>query len=250
MMWGFNHAYVAGLDPNVCPSCGALAYIDFAAIHELNHARFLTDTYDSNITGLQVQVLDDNGQRIYPENDGIIHGVTYGGWLMGGAIPAQFQYGEYEINWLNRFARRRPLPGWGAWNASAALTEYMFILGRADPLENRLVVRRANGTPISGAQVLIYQRQPGGYLTLRPFDNVPEVVGTTNAAGEFDLGAHPYPVPDYNGWNYASNALFLRIKYGGQEHRMFLDMSDFNVHWFRGEQSLAVYPVDTQITAP
>ena len=45
-----------------------------ASSMRLNHARYLVDSYALNIHGKHIGVLDENGNRIYPNDDTLVEG--------------------------------------------------------------------------------------------------------------------------------------------------------------------------------
>jgi hypothetical protein len=244
MMWGFP----APVDPahydRTKPT--SAFYTEQGLVHELNHARFLVDTYALNLHRQMVGVENGVGYQIYPHAPGGLP--VYRTSAAGGMMEGQnFRYAEWEIDWLNLYAGQRPLPGWANFNAHQGLYEYLHLLP-ALPAQNRLKILDSSGQPLAGAKVYMYQSVPQ-HLPEETYprwvDNVPELVATVPASGEIAIGQNPFSVADIWGYNFQYCVNFIRIVYNGHEFYSGIDLANLQVAYFRGQQSLAVHPIAT-----
>ena len=248
MMWGFPSPVDTNFYSLTRPT-GAF-YTEQGLVHELNHARFLVDSYALNLHRQMVDVENGVGYRIYPPAAGgyPVYTTSAAGGMMEGH---NFQYAEWEIDWLNVYAGLRPLPGWANFNAHYGLYEYLHLIS-ALPAQNRLKILDASGQPLFGATVYMYQAVPASLPNEtypRRVDNLPELVATVPASGEVTIGSNPFSVTDIWGYNFQYCVNFLRIVYNGQEFYSGIDLANLQVAYFRGNQSLAIHPIATPFTA-
>jgi hypothetical protein len=244
MMWGFPAPVDTAHYDRTRPD--SAFYTEKSLIHELNHARFLVDTYALNLHQQMVGVENGVGYRIYPAAPGglpVYRTSAAGGMMEGQAL----QYAEWEIDWLNLYAGRRPLPGWANYNAHYGLYHYLHLMP-ALPAQNKLKVLDRDGQPLVGAKVYMYQSLPASLPAEtypRFVDNTPELIATVPADGEIAIGQNPFSVTDIWGYNFQYAVNFLRIVYHGHEFYTGIDLANLQVAYFRGQQNLAVHPVAT-----
>jgi hypothetical protein len=120
------------------------------------------------------------------------------------------------------------------------------------PGENTFHIKRQDGTPIHNAEVWVYQQQDN----IVP--NIPKFRGTTDAQGYYTFPhvtdtlyeggitvANPFstihsPAPHVVGTN---SVLFVRVTKGDSVGYRFIDICDFNVAYWSGNQNAATHPL-------
>lgn len=215
--------------------------VEPSLIHELQHARFLVDAYGMNIHGHQIEVRDDAGERIFPENFNMVRPVSVRGLMNGTTL----EFSEWSVAWLNEYAYQRPLPGWGNTNAHLGVWTYMKTKGIRHPRENVLELLDKDGQPVVGARVVAYQaqRRESGDMYDKLIDDEPDLVTQTDGLGRVSLGRNPFGLStvDVNGADYVAGVVFYRVQHAGREHHVWLDLPQVHVAWFRGDQDVAVH---------
>ena len=242
MMWGFP----APIDTNFYDinNPNGNFHLEPALVHELHHARYLVDTYGLNIHGKHIDVRNAQGSRIYPDNDTLVRYSSAAGCIMAGT---QWCYDEWEIAWMNQFARQRPLPGWGNSNSHEGVVEYMTLIN-AHPSQNRLRVLDVDGDPLAGATVKIYrgdQWEGEWHYYAKYIDNVPDVTVTVPGNGYINLGSNPFTPSVINGHTFPRTVNFIKVIYNGQESYHWLDLPQMHVKYFRGTTGTATYTLNT-----
>jgi hypothetical protein len=249
MMWGIRATLLG--DPTFYDiNNGSSKFnLENALIHELQHARFLVDAYGLDVRGKEIDVKDDSGKRIYRDSDDFVRinsvhdGIT-------GSEKNTLKYSEWEINWLNVYAKQRPLPGWANYNNHWGSKEYM-TLNPAYPANNILKIVDKYGNPLEGAEVLIYQAVdfptpppiPKDHYYPKFIDNTPDITKTTGADGEVALGPNPFSQNPIDGGNFYKCVNYIKIRYDGKEFNndYWLDLPQVHVNYFRGNKDTAFY---------
>ncbi|MCX5833446.1 MAG: PKD domain-containing protein [Deltaproteobacteria bacterium] len=243
MMWGFEKDILStGFYSRTTPN--SPFNLEPGLIHELNHARYLVDSYALNIHGKHIAVLNESGVRIYPSNDTLVRVNSQDPSLMSNTVP---WYGEWEAAGMNVYAGQRPLPGWANYNAHGGLGVY---LDNKFPRNNYLRVVDAGGRPIAGAAIEVYQAGtwPGEWhWYCKYIDNTVDVTGMTDSQGLFNMGTNPFSRGEPLAWNFYYDVNFMKIKFDGQTHYAWLDIAQVHVEYFRGNTENAYFEVKLPI---
>lgn len=226
-----------------------LTDIDWALVHELSHQVGVIDLYQLGMDVTSVHVLDRDGM---PANFGFT-------WprpdLMGGGDIAPHTDGHlYSSHGAAGFSStkgyRRGYYG-----------EYQFDI----PAENWLLVLDNQGNPAADVAVSLYQRNgptvwPGDVT----IDNVPEFMGLTGADGRVRLANrqivggpwatatghvlrdNPFGVVDVVG---GRNRFLVKLARGKHEEFAWLDITDFNLAYWRGQEDSATFTLASHVPA-
>lgn len=222
--------------------------IDWNLIHELSHQIGLIDLYNLDIAWTSVDVQDQDGQ---PANFGFM-------WpnpgIMGG--------GDRELNEPHTYSSH------SAFGISSNkgyrrgyYGEYQFDI----PQQNTVAILDNAGQPAPDVTVELYQRTgPANWVGERSIDKTPEISGTTDAAGRLILtnrsvGAgvttrtghtlrdNPFGVIDVIG---KENRFLLRLTRDEHEEFHWLDITDFNLAYWRGDTVTHTITISSHVPAP
>lgn len=227
--------------------------------HEMGHARYLFDVYSLEVydgtSGSRVDITE-NGVRvagsIYMPGTRInVSGQQ--GWRLyaapQGLMNAQWTYiDRSSAGALNRIAGQRATRG--NYNCPENCAIYLNDL----PAENRLTVT-SGGAPLAGASVRIYrsERSPvidtlSGYYK-KYYADTPDMELTADDQGRVLLGRDPFSggkgivsVDDF-----ANGTLIVRVEHDGKVGYRFLDVTQFNEAYWRGETDLADYMLNVTL---
>lgn len=108
------------------------------------------------------------------------------------------------------------------------------------PEQNWLQIVDSLHHPLSDLQVNVYQAEPHGY-TEKKIKPPPKLSGKTDAKGLFPLGANPFG--EINNWGTNGILLVEIIKNNRKQYR-WLEIVDFNLEYWRGNQEKAVYRLE------
>jgi sugar lactone lactonase YvrE len=191
---------------------------DWALLHEWGHQLGLIDLYWIGTVPYFNHVQDRTG---YP----YLYGAQTRYWntLMSTVTPVLSEHTAFALE--RNLGRRRGFYG-----------EYLLDI----PAETRLRVLDAAGQPVSGAEVKVYQVT----YDYQWMDQDLRFSGSTDAAGEFGLGAAPFGPISIIGNNAV---LFATLFARGQEAHFWLDVPDVNVAYWGGQTDTAVFEVATLI---
>ena len=245
LQWGFV-AYTGGgfYDDHTSTVPTNPFYLEQSLIHELGHARYLIDSYGFNVH-------DNNpaDPTILIEEDGaLITGTPYLPWVWpndmvymnkyGGVMtgPYGFVWGPYEAAMLSRIDNVRACCG--NMNAPGNIGEYLQEL----PEINWLKIVDAFDVPRPGATVEVYQvtGRPGVWYG-KEIDGVPDLSFVTDENGCANVGRNPFtrtstgfepPVMHTHG--IANSVMIIRVEHEGQVWYRFIEVSDFNLEYFKG----------------
>jgi hypothetical protein len=205
--------------------------IDYGYLHETGHQLGLIDIYRFDVSPEQNLV---NGQG-YSAMPGLMHGCS------------NF-ISEHSALGLNQwYGKRRGYFG-----------QYMFHL----PTTNKLKLLDANGLPLDGATVTVYQKlEISGVGEQIP--NIPKFTGTTDANGIFvfpnvslgdkdlfwaDTGDVLEDNPFGYIWCVGPNGVFLiKVEKRGATDYVWMDITDFNIAYWHGNTTEATYVRDTAL---
>jgi len=239
MMWGFEKDILSTGFYNLY-NLSSPFNLEPGLIHELNHARYLVDSYALNIHGKHIAVLDNNGKRIYPNDDTLVRENSQAPSLMSNTVP---YYSEWEAAGWNVYAEQRPLPGWANYNAHAGLGVY---LDNKMPQNNYLQVVDVSGKAVPNATIEVYRADtwPGEWhWYCKYIDNTVDVTGITDGQGLFNMGSNPFSRGEPLAWNFYYDVNFFKIKVSGQTHYAWLDIAEVQVQYFRGNTQNAYFAV-------
>lgn len=201
-------------------------YIDLATIHELGHARYLTDVYAFDL-------------RHQPP----AHSVGITDLAVTGTLHSTPEQGlmnrmhtfidRYSAAALNLIAGHRATRG--NYNDPENVGAFLNDL----PLQNRLTIRDADGNLLANADVEIFTSKPTFLLDAwyaTDYDDVPDLRLRTDANGQVLVGRNPFSDGAIvNDWR-ASNVVAI-VRAGGQYG--FLESRLFNLAYWRGETTFA-----------
>lgn len=219
-------------------------FIDYGEIHELNHARYLVDHYGFDVshdqTTSNILLTDQYGNQVAGTSL-----MPYSAWnvvyynkssdLMGGSN----HYGEYAAGAWNRKAGIRG-PN-GNQNSPSDIGVYLQDL----PQNNYFRFIDNTGAPLVGATISVYRATGGTGWYAKYFDNVPDIVATTDDAGTVNLGRCPFSSTGTVTSTYGlSNATFIiKVSHSGQEYFTFQEVSDFGISYWKGNTQAAYYTI-------
>lgn len=211
-------------------------HTELAEMHELYHARYIVDHYSLDVAQGNVDILDDNGQRVagnplyMPLFGDIVHINKYAD-RMGTGAPINEQYAADGWNW-KAFKRGR-----GNMNAPPDFAVYTQDL----PDFNYVQFVDQNGIPITNVPVDVFQRL--GQL----IDNYPDATYVTDNNGYITLPQNPFGGSPNT---YSNGTMIFRMRHPGiavgdspqrpQLYFMFQEVSDFNIESTRNRGPLTV----------
>jgi hypothetical protein len=210
---------------------------DDAWLHELSHQigviddyQFITEPEDNKI----------NGVGFNYRNSGLMGGGEVGDGRATGALYSL--YSPSNVLGLNATkGKRRGFFG-----------EYLFAM----PKQSRLQIVDADGKPISGAEVKVYQTKG------RKIGGEPDSQGKTDAQGMFALTNKKIPggpLTTATGLTLRDNpfgfihvvgfngVILVTVRAGGKDLYGFTSVPEFNVAYARGEKDLATIPVTVKV---
>jgi hypothetical protein len=209
--------------------------------HEMGHARYLVDTHRMNVrhglTGERIEIVEGGvpvaGSRFMPGSplsgpggSGLrVHRANHRG-LMDAEWTFMDRWGAAA--W-NRIAGHRATRG--NYNAPENIGAYVTDL----PLQNRLTLRDASGAALPGAGVRVYQARP----FQRVFDDTPDLELVADDRGQVLLGGNPFTSEERFAPALGDGVVILRVQHAGRVGYGFLEVSDFNLAYWRGETELA-----------
>lgn len=229
LIWGFessdayNNQGWRGTSPN------GHEYFSSGHVHELNHARYIIDSYGFDIHPNQVKILLDDGtplagSKYFPE--GVLRYNKYRGIMGGPPI-----YDEYVALAWNYIAGKRARGG--NYNAPTVIGEYLQL----HPEKNTFTFTDEKGNPLAGAEIWIYRSIGTGTGWYdKNYDNKVDYKTTLDEKGQTDL---PWTIFSEEGriihtYGNANSKVIVRINYQGKVGFEFIECSDFNMEYMRG----------------
>jgi hypothetical protein len=200
-----------------------------AVLHELGHARYLTDVY-------AFDVVNAAGHRI------AVPGVPRTGYVYytpeQGLMNRNHTFiDRYSAIALNRIAGQRAKLG--NYNDPDNVGEFLNDL----PAENRLTIRDAGGALVANATVEIYQstlNEHDSWYSAN-YDAEPDLRRHTDAKGQVLVGRNPFssygPVVNY--WKGSNVVAIVRVEKDGVARIGYLESRLFNLAYWRGETMFA-----------
>lgn len=238
LMWGFRSTAIPAYADYRTVGPENPFYVAPVLLHELGHARYLTDVYGFNVrndgAGYQIGILEN--------------GAPIAGWLISGTrmvyqTPEQGLMNEhltfidrYSAIALNLIAGRRAVSGNynDPWNGGVFLNDL--------PAQNRITIRDANGNVIPDANVWIYQStgaMDAWYST--SYDNIPDLQLRTDSSGRVLVGRNPFSgdgiITHY--FRKSNSVAIVRVEKAGRVEYGFLEVRLFNMAYWRGQTQFA-----------
>lgn len=213
---------------------------EYGLIHELNHARYLVDSYgfDVHKPALDGVKLADGtpiaGSAAMPVTGTVVRYDKYRG-MMGG--PHHFS--EYEAYAWNRIAGQRARKGNqnGPDDIGAYLNEDL-------PATNVVRFVDKAGKPITGANVEVHQAR--GAKTQwygKTYIQQPDMTFTTDKNGEVTLPRCPFGDKIIHTYGLANSVLLYVVNSKGTVRTAFHEVSDFNLEYWRGHKDKGEYEI-------
>lgn len=250
LMWG--HPYKATdiqpggfWDPNLNANKDQPFFIDYGEIHELNHARYIVDTYGFDcshdqtnnnilITNLSGQLVAGTSQMPYSAWNVVYYNKSND--LMGGSR----HYGEFTAGaWNRKTGIRGP---YGNQNAPADIGVFLQNL----PQNNYVKFIDNTGAPLTGATIYVYRATgQSGVWYGKYYDNTPDLTLTTDSNGTVNMGRCPFSA---NGtithtYGLSNGTIVVRVVKNSQEYFTFMEVTDFNIEYWKGNTQNAYYTV-------
>ena len=140
-------------------------------------------------------------------------------------------YDEYVALAWNYVAGKRARGG--NYNSPTVIGEYLQL----HPEKNTFTFTDEKGNPLTGAEVWIYNSiGTGKGWYEKNYDNEPDFKTTLDEKGETDL---PWTIFSKNGkiihtYGNANSKVIVRVNYKGRVGFDFIECSDFNIEYMRG----------------
>ncbi|MGZ7040810.1 MAG: CARDB domain-containing protein [Thermoanaerobaculia bacterium] len=240
LQWGFRSAQLTVYTDRRTVSHTNPFYLQSSLVHELGHARYLTDVYAWNVqNGAPAQTIDimENGvpvvgSGLMPTSGTYVHFTPELG-LMNQNYTFIDRYSAIALNLI---AGRRATRG--NYNDPENVGAFLNDL----PAQNRLTIRDASGELLRDADVKVYQSTGGADVWYASnYDNTPDLALRTDANGRVLVGRNPFskdgPVVNY--WRASNVVAILRVAAGSRVLYGFLESRLFNLAYWRGETQLA-----------
>jgi len=225
LMWGFRAVTAGSYGDTHTATLANPFYIAPVILHELGHARYLTDVYGFD-------VLDQ--PPAFRNAFGISHATQFQG-LMHRDLTFIDRYSAVALNLIAGARATR-----GNYDEPENIGAFLNDL----PAENRLTIRDAGGAPLANAEVEIFQSNPDSFdeWYATDYDDVPDLTLRTDANGRVLVGRCPFSKDGVvrNSWRGSNTVAIVRVNrslYG------FLESAAFNMEFWRGHTQLAGYDV-------
>jgi hypothetical protein len=253
LMWGFPATLLDGsmYSNHTSTSEENAFYIEQSLLHELGHARYLIDCYgwDTHNTSSHHSV------QIY-EGSTYVAGSSYMPFLAWGEVlyynksggvmtgPYGFNWSPYEAAALNLIAGHRASAG--NYNAPGNIGVFLQDL----PQNNHVRIIDHHKRPRTGANVRIYNAESGPGWYGKTFDNTYDQEYTAGLDGYIDLPRNPFNPGGsiVHTYGEANGVMILRVSHNGQIWYRFMEVSDFNIEYWKGNTADAYYTLTLEGT--
>jgi hypothetical protein len=256
MQWGFPvEALSVYYDPVNIILSNQFFYSGYLQ-HELGHARYLVDVYGFNVyhgtAGGTIEIMEDGvlvagskflpGQSIISNN---VRGLRIHETVEKGMMNTDWTFMDrYSAICMNMIAGHRATLG--NFNAPENIGIFLNDL----PSQNRFTITDEEGYLLKNAGINIYQASaPSGEQDSpypRVFDNNPDMHLTTDDNGQVLLGRCPFSwdgVVRQDEFEFSNTAFIMRVDDGERVGYKVIDVSRFNLEYWRGNTDLADYTV-------
>ncbi|MBI9017973.1 MAG: PQQ-binding-like beta-propeller repeat protein [Phycisphaerae bacterium] len=251
LMWGFSKTLLNGdfYARHTEVSEHNPFYLERSLIHELGHARYLIDCYGFDISNTEshhaVQIWEGDtyvaGSEYMPfiAWDVVLYYNKSGGVMTG---PYDFNWSPYEAAALNLIAGQRAKCG----NCNAPCNIGVFLQDL--PQNNHVRFVDQGGKPWAGANVRIYEAEAGPGWYGKTIDNTWDQQYGTDENGYIHLPRNPFN-PGGNiihTYGNANSVMVLRIGFGEQIWYRVMEVSDFNMEYWRGNTDDGYYEIELE----
>ena len=217
-------------------------YYEGSVLHELAHARYLGHNSEFRVEKAAVHILENGqpvaGSQAMPTIDNLVYANQDGSVMYGPFMPTYPNYDNpwspYEVGALNRVAGRRADQS----NMNEPHPRHLQYLNDL-PESNHVRLVDAGGKPLQGAEVSVYQSRG---VSDRTIDNVPDLQLTTDKEGYAHLPRNPFA--QSRTVNENTGTIVLRIAHGGKVWYRFMEVSAFNLEFWRGRAQDAYYTIE------
>lgn len=216
-------------------------YYEYGLIHELDHARYLVDSYGFDVHKVAVDklTLPDGkpmlGSPAMPYSGGdMVHKDKYRGMM-----DSTHYFSEYEAYAWNRITGQRARKGNqnGPGDIGAYIHEDL-------PQQNHFQFVDEAGKPLAGATVEIHQARPNKDEWYgKIYIPTPDLTYTTDTNGWVTLPRNPFGEPLEHGYGHANTVLLFVVHAGEVTRTAFQEASDFNLQFYKGQKKDAWYQV-------
>jgi hypothetical protein len=216
---------------------GAAFLSDHALIHELLHARYISDSYGFDVHANSVKVeLDGKAVvgSLLPTN---FRRLNQFGGIMGAGLPMVIDI--HTAGALERVKGRRARGG--NMNAPIVIGEYLNDLSE----RNTMTFELPDGTPAAGAELLVWRAKPVPTAWFgKLFEGEPDLRFRLDAEGSAEVGKSPFgTLPLRHTFGHANTVLMMVVHHEGRSFVHFQEVTDFNVAFWRGEREHARHVV-------
>jgi hypothetical protein len=246
LQWGFRSSALPSYNNFTSVDLRNPFYLAPVLLHELGHARYLVDVYGWNL----VQSPPANEIDVRDKGTRIVDG-PYAGKQILFATPEQGFMNDsltfidrYSAIALNRIAGHRATRG--NYNDPENMGEFLNDL----PLQNRLTIRDAAGSPVPDAEVRIFRSEgekEAWYAT--DYDATPDLVLRTDSNGRVLVGRNPFSPGDVTlYWRKSNVVAIVQVERAGNVTHGFLESRLFNLAYWRGQREFADYDLVVGLT--
>ncbi|HEX8171608.1 MAG TPA: hypothetical protein VF824_13815 [Thermoanaerobaculia bacterium] len=228
LQWGFPASKASAYGDFRTVALDNPFYIPAVILHELGHARYLTDVYAFDV------------QHAPPGKVMEVPGVSKRAYIYltpeQGLMNRNYSFiDRYSAIALNRIAHHRAIAG--NYNDPQNVGSFLNDL----PLENRLTIRDAAGNLMTDANVDIYQAAPfeADDWYAAHWDATPDVHLRTDANGQVLVGRSPFGATIVNYWRGSNVVAVVRVEKNGVVQFGYLESRLFNMASWRGETAFA-----------
>ncbi|HEY3415075.1 MAG TPA: hypothetical protein VGM51_18730 [Armatimonadota bacterium] len=213
---------------------------EYGLIHELDHARYLIDSYGFDVHKVAVDSLklpDGTpmaGSPSLPVKGSVVRYDKYRGMM-----DSTHYFSEYEAYAWNRIAGQRARKGNqnGPDDIGAYLNEDL-------PASNVVRFVDRTGKPISGAAVEVHQaRGAKDQWYGKTYVQQPDMTFTTDKNGEVTLPRCPFGDKIEHTYGIANSVLLYIVNSNGTIRTAFQEASDFNLEYWRGHKDKGRYEI-------
>lgn len=253
LQWGFNVELLNGnfYGDHTTVSMNNPFYFEGSLLHELGHARYLIDLYGMNVhdngSGNTVGIME-NGQLIVgtpymPRMGDAVYLTPFRGLMNG-----QYTWvDEYSTAALNLIAGHRAT--YGNYNAPGNIGVFMQDL----PSQNYLVIKDDVGNVLSGADVKVFRANPqAGVWYGKYYDNIPDLHVTADSNGVVALSRCPFSATGtiVHTYGHSNSVLIIRAEHAGKIGYGFLEVTAFNMEYWRGHTAVGNYEMSFTLVDP
>ncbi|MFZ0391669.1 MAG: FlgD immunoglobulin-like domain containing protein [Calditrichia bacterium] len=253
LQWGFPATLLDGsFYANHTSTLSSNAfYFEGSLMHELGHARYLIDLYGFNVNE------NGSGETVaIMENGQLVAGTSYmpltGGGVynepMQGLMNGQYTYmDEYSTMAMNLIAGHR------AWKGNYNSPQNIGVFLQDLPQNNRLTVKDAAGNPLPGAVVNVFQAGPkAGEWYGKYYDNTPDLFLIADSGGQVLLGRCPFSPTGIitHTYGHSNGVVILRVAHEGKVGYGFLEVTAFNMEYWRGNTQMGSYGLKINLQQP